>query len=121
MSIRFGPVALEAAYNDSENWMDELNEYLFANYQLLCDTFAKELPQYEVMRLEGTYLVWVDVRPSGLSSDEVAEKLLKEGKVQVNSGTMYGQTTGEGYVRINIACPRATLIEGLKRMVDVLK
>lgn len=117
----FGPVALEAAYNDSENWMDELNEYLFANYQLLCDTFAKELPQYEVMRLEGTYLVWVDVRPSGLSSDEVAEKLLKEGKVQVNSGTMYGQTTGEGYVRINIACPRATLIEGLKRMVDVLK
>lgn len=117
----FGPVALEAAYNNSENWMDELNEYLFANYQLLCDTFAKELPQYEVMRLEGTYLVWVDVRPSGLSSDEVAEKLLKEGRVQVNSGTMYGQTTGEGYVRINIACPRATLIEGLKRMVDVLK
>lgn len=117
----FGPVALEAAYNNSENWMDELNEYLFANYQLLCDTFAKELPQFEVMRLEGTYLVWVDVRPSGLSSDEVAEKLLKEGKVQVNSGTMYGQTTGEGYVRINIACPRATLIEGLKRMVNVLK
>lgn len=117
----FGPVALEAAYNNSENWMDELNEYLFANYQLLCDTFAKELPQYEVMRLEGTYLVWVDVRPSGLTSDEVTEKLLKEGKVQVNSGTMYGQTTGEGYVRINIACPRATLIEGLKRMVDVLK
>lgn len=117
----FGPVALEAAYNDSENWMDELNEYLFANYQLLCDTFAKELPQYEVMRLEGTYLVWVDVRPSGLTSDEVTEKLLKEGRVQVNSGTMYGQTTGEGYVRINIACPRATLIEGLKRMVNVLK
>ena len=117
----FGPVALEAAYNDSENWMDELNEYLFANYQLLCDTFAKELPQFEVMRLEGTYLVWVDVRPSGLTSDEVTEKLLKEGKVQVNSGTMYGQTTGEGYVRINIACPRATLIEGLKRMVNVLK
>ena len=71
--------------------------------------------------LEGTYLVWVDVRPSGLTSDEVTEKLLKEGRVQVNSGTMYGQTTGEGYVRINIACPRATLIEGLKRMVDVLK
>lgn len=117
----FGPVALEAAYNDSENWMDELNEYLFANYQLLCDTFAKELPKFEVMRLEGTYLVWVNVRPSGLTSDEVTEKLLKEGKVQVNSGTMYGQTTGEGYVRINIACPRATLIEGLKRMVDVLK
>lgn len=117
----FGPVALEAAYNDSENWMDELNEYLFANYQLLCDTFAKELPKFEVMRLEGTYLVWVNVRPSGLTSDEVTEKLLKEGKVQVNSGTMYGQTTGEGYVRINIACPRATLIEGLKRMVNVLK
>lgn len=117
----FGPVALEAAYNDSENWMDELNEYLFANYQSLCDTFAKELPQYEVMRLEGTYLVWVNVRPSGLTSDEVTEKLLKEGKVQVNSGTMYGQTTGEGYIRINIACPRATLIEGLKRMVNVLK
>lgn len=59
-------------------------------------------------------MVWVDIRKSGLSADALTEKLLHEGKVQVNSGVMYGETDGEGYIRINIACPKATLEEGIK-------
>ena len=117
----FGPLALEAAYNESEDWIDELMPYIADNYALLKDTFAKEVPSYEVLKLEGTYLAWVDIRKSGLTANALTEKLLREGKVQVNSGVIYGKNDGEGYIRINLACPRATLQEGLKRIVSVLK
>ena len=117
----FGPLALEAAYNESEDWIDELMPYIADNYVLLKDTFAKEVPNYEVLKLEGTYLAWVDIRKSGLTANALTEKLLCEGKVQVNSGVIYSKNDGEGYIRINLACPRATLQEGLKRIVNVLK
>ena len=117
----FGPLALEAAYNESEDWIDELMPYIADNYALLKDTFAKEVPSYEVLKLEGTYLAWVDIRKSGLIANALTEKLLREGKVQVNSGVIYSKNDGEGYIRINLACPRTTLQEGLKRIVNVLK
>lgn len=117
----FGPLALEAAYNESEDWIEELMPYIADNYALLKDTFAKEVPSYEVLKLEGTYLAWVDIRKSGLTANALTEKLLREGKVQVNSGVIYSKNDGEGYIRINLACPRATLQEGLKRIVNVLK
>ncbi len=113
----FGIVALQAAYNESEEWLDALCEYIYQNYEALCDYFAKELPQLTVMPLEGTYLVWVDVRPTGLSSDALADRLLRIGKVQVNSSTMYG---GEGFIRINIACPRSQMMEGLRRIKETI-
>lgn len=117
----FGPLALEAAYNESEDWIDELMPYIADNYALLKDTFAKEVPSYEVLKLEGTYLAWVDIRKSGLTANALTEKLLREGKVQVNSGVIYSKNDGKGYIRINLACPRTTLQEGLKRIVNVLK
>lgn len=117
----FGVVALQAAYNESEEWLNSLNHYIWGNYLALKEFIAKELPRLEVTRLEGTYLAWVDIKATGLTSDEAYEKLMKEGRVYVNSGTMYGRRAGEGYLRINLACPRATLLEGLKRMGGVLR
>lgn len=117
----FGVAALQAAYNESEEWLDSLNHYIWGNYLALKEFIAKELPRLEVARLEGTYLAWVDIKATGLTSDEAYEKLMKEGRVYVNSGTMYGRRAGEGYLRINLACPRATLLEGLKRMGGVLR
>ncbi|WP_306571621.1 MalY/PatB family protein [Segatella buccae] len=117
----FGVVALQAAYNESEEWLDSLNHYILGNYLALKEFIAKELPRLEVARLEGTYLAWVDIKATGLTSDEAYEKLMKEGRVYVNSGTMYGRRAGEGYLRINLACPRATLLEGMKRMGGVLR
>jgi cystathionine beta-lyase len=114
----FGPVALQAAYNESGEWLDELNQYLWENYQTLKQFFSKELPQVEVFRLEGTYLVWIDITATGLTSDEATERLLKEGKVMVSSGTLYGKQAGEGFLRLNIACPRSVMMEGLKRIAD---
>lgn len=117
----FGPVALKAAYNESEEWLDELNEYIWGNYQLLKETFAQQLPSLKVTRLEGTYLAWVDISSLGMTSDAVTEKLLHEGHVFVSNGTLYGKEAGEGFIRINLACPRAVLKEGLSRIVKTLQ
>lgn len=117
----FGPVALEAAYNESEDWLDALNAYIFDNYNFLKDTLRRELPQLGVTRLEGTYLVWVNTSSLGLPSDTIAEDLLRDGRVMVSAGTMYGEKDGRDYIRLNIACPRATLEEGLRRIVATLK
>ena len=116
----FGVIALQAAYNEGEDWIDQLNVYLWENYQALKTFFKDNLPQLEVINLEGTYLVWVNVRTTGMTGNELTDKLLKEGKVFVNRGTMYGKTTGEDYIRINIAMPRSLMLEGLKRMKDVI-
>lgn len=116
----FGPVALKAAYNESEAWIDELNQYLWDNYQALSDFVAQNIPQWKVMPLEGTYLVWVDV---SLCCDNVTaytDKLMQEAKVWLNPGTMYGAESGKGYVRINIACPRSRMMEALQRLSTVV-
>jgi cystathionine beta-lyase len=116
----FGIIALEAAYNDSEDWIDELNQYLWNNYVALRDFINEHLPQFTVCRLEGTYLPWVDVSALGIPVDQLCDRLLTEGKVWVNPGTMYGPQSGEGYIRFNIACPRARLLEGLQRIETVI-
>ena len=113
----FAPLAVEAAYNEGEAWLDALNEYLWGNYQALCEFFAENLPQLKVFQLEGTYLAWVDIAATGLSADEFEEKLLREAHVWVNSGTMYGT---DGYIRINLATQRSRLMEGLRRIAAFL-
>ena len=116
----FAPEAVKAAYNDSEDWIDALNKYLWDNYRALCDFVAQHLPQWKVMPLEGTYLVWVDVSAALAESDDsvatYCDKILEETKVWLNPGTMYGPKSGEGYLRINIACPRSQLMEALERI-----
>jgi len=112
----FGPVGLIAAYNKSEDWLDALNAYLWDNYQTLCDFAVRHLPQWKVCRLEGTYLPWVDITATGMTSLAYCDHLLSEAKVRVNPGTMYGPHSGEGYIRLNIACPRSRLLEALERI-----
>ena len=116
----FGPVALIAAYNDSEDWIDELNLYLWENYQFLCDFIDKNIPQWKVCRLEGTYLPWIDISAMGVTSKALCDRLVKEAKVWINPGSMYGLESGEGYIRVNIACPRSRLQEALQRIKQVL-
>lgn len=115
----FGVEGLIAAYSrPGHEWLEELRAYLAENYKVLREFTAKELPQVSVTKLEATYLPWIDIRSFGLSADELEEKLLKEAKVWLNSGTMYGS---EGYLRINIACPRERLMDGLKRISGCLR
>jgi cystathionine beta-lyase len=116
----FGIVALQAAYNKGGEWIDELNQYIYENYLYLKKFILEELPQVEVIKLEGTYLAWIDIMCFELSSDEAYNELLYDGKVLVNSGTLYGKKSGEGYLRINLACPRETLKKGLIRIARIL-
>jgi len=118
-----GPFAIEAliaAYDEGAEWLDALNEYLHDNYRFLREYFDRNLPQYPVLPLEGTYLVWVDCRASGLTSDELETKLLEEAKLRINPGSIYGEA-GRDFIRLNIACPRKLLAEGLDRLRKVLK
>ena len=112
----FGPVALEAAYSEEgEAWLNEMNAYVAANYQYLLDHITEG---FKVFRLEGTYLAWVDARSLGIPSQELEDSLLEHEKVWVNAGKMYGT---EGFFRVNLACPRSLLEEGLKRLDKGLK
>ena len=115
----FGVVATEAAYTEEgAEWLRQLNTYLFANYRFLCDFFSKHFPSLEVVKLEGTYLVWVDCSSLGKSSTEIVNKLYRHG-VWMNDGAIYGENKGS-FIRINIACPRKILEEGLLRMEKAL-
>ena len=116
----FGVEALMAAYNDGEEWLEELKQYLFANYNYLRAYFAEYLSEFPVSMLEGTYLVWADCSVLNQSSDETVKTLLEKEKLWVNEGSLYGEA-GEGFIRINIACPRQQLIEGLNRLRRALK
>ena len=115
----FGIEALIAAYNEGKEWLEELKHYLWENYNYLKAYFSENLPQFPVTMLEGTYLVWVDCSVLKRSSIEIVHTLLYKEKLQVNNGSLYGKD-GEGFIRINIACPRQVLIDGLNRLKRVL-
>ena len=119
----FGPVALEAAYNEGEEWLDSLCGYIKGNYDFLCEFVARECPDVGVTRLEATYLAWIDVRGivRSASTDSLAARILDEAHVKVASGTMYGSVTGEGFLRVNLATQRDRLAEALRRMAPLLR
>lgn len=114
----FAVEALIAAYNEGEDWVDELKKYLLANYTYLKEFFAKHLPHLSVLPLEATYLVWIDCSALKLTSKEIIDELLEKEKLWLNEGTMYGEA-GEGFIRINIATQRERLIEGLEKIRKV--
>lgn len=116
----FGVVALQAAYNESADWLDQMNAYVYDNYIELKSFCHEYLPKLEVLRLEGTYLAWVDVNALEFTTDELTQLLADKANVMVNSGTMYGQKAGQGYIRINLACPRQRLREALNRIGRLL-
>ena len=116
----FGVEALMAAYNKGEDWLEALKRYLWENYNYLKAYFNEYLSEFPVATLEGTYLIWVDCSALKRHSKEIVEILLREEKLWVNEGSMYGKA-GEGFIRINIACPRQVLIDGLDRLKKGLK
>lgn len=116
----FGVIALQAAYSDEGyEWLTQLRKYISANYDLLLERFARELPKCKVIRMEGTYLAWIDCSELHISSDEIEEMLMHENKVWVNAGSMYG-TEGAAFIRINMACTSELLNEGITRIVNGL-
>lgn len=111
----FGVAGTIAAYNECAGWLDELREYLWQNWQTVRKFFAEKLPDFDLTPLESTYLVWIDCRHTGLGADRLSE-LLVEGGVALSPGSIYGD---DGFMRLNIACPRERLEDSLRRIAAV--
>lgn len=121
----FGIVATIAAYNECEDWIDQLNQYIEKNYLCLQQRVKEEgKGMMTVMPLQSTYLGWLDCRPlcekMGINSDQLQERLIRHAKVFLSPGSIYGEA-GKGFLRINLACTMAILNEGLDRMFQYLK
>lgn len=116
----FGVAALMAAYNESRDWLEALLPYIYDNYKLLRNRFTQDLPQLKVFELEGTYLAWIDCRVLGIESERLEELLIEKAHVWLNAGSMYGDA-GEGFMRVNLACPRKRLEEAIDRLIPVLQ
>lgn len=116
----FGVAATIAAYNEGEEWLNQLVDYLHGNYEAMAEFCRRELPEFPITRLEGTYLVWMDCSSLGMPSDALEHVLLDDARLWLNAGTMYG-AEGEGYMRWNIACPRSVMLDGLNRFLNFVR
>ena len=113
-----GAHAMEAAYGACDDWLAELLVYLRANRDFAVEFIQTQMPQLRCTRPEATYLLWIDCRAANLPTS--GEKFFREqAKVALNDGAWFG-AGGEGFVRLNFGCPRATLVDGLTRMRDAL-
>ena len=113
----FGVAGTVAAYNEGEDWLLQLIGYLKANYDMMSEYCRDKLPQLPICRLEGTYLVWMNIEALGMSASELEERLLRDKKLWLNAGAMYGD---DRFIRWNIACPRSRLVEALRRFTEFI-
>lgn len=113
-----GNVGLEAAYTHGEQWLDEMLEYLQQNRDVVAEFLERELPAVKLIPAEATYLLWLDFEATGLTHEEIGKKLIEEAGLAFNDGMDFGNN-GKHFYRMNIACPRSTVEEALKRLQKV--
>jgi cystathionine beta-lyase len=114
-----GLTAALAGFKDGQDWLDQCLSYLKGNRDFLVEYVREKLPSIGMTRMEGTYLAWLDCRQSGIRGNPF-HFFLKKGKVALNDGAECGKG-GEGFVRLNFACPRKTLVDALERMTGALE
>jgi cystathionine beta-lyase len=111
----FGTVALEAAYTYGDELLRQLLDYLWKNYLLLEDFIQTHLPKVKIMKPEATYLIWLDFSAYGMKDAELWKYTIENAGVGLNNGGKFG-TGGDGWLRMNIGCPRKILEEALDRL-----
>ena len=116
----FGLVACETAYTQGEEWYQAMFAYVAENIAFTKEYVEKHLPGVEMVEHEGTYLVWLDFRKTGLSVEELEDLIVNRAKLWLDSGKIFGKS-GEGFQRINVACPRQILEEALRRIREQLQ
>lgn len=114
----FGLIATEVAYMYGLEWLEQLLDYIEGNYRFLVSFIGENALGIKVTELEGTYLAWLDFRDLGLPDEEINNLLLKKAKVWLDNGPKFGRG-GKGFQRLNLACPRETLEQGLRGLANV--
>lgn len=114
-----GLAACKAAYKYGAQWLEELKRYLTSNLNFTRDYIARELPQIRLVEPEGTYLIWLDFRALGLSDGELDDLIVHKAGLWLDAGHMFG-AGGEGFQRINIACPRRVLQQALTQLKNAV-
>jgi len=110
-----GLAACQSAYAKGGAWLGEVIAYLAENIRFTRAFLAARLPKIRLVEPEGTYLLWLDFSAYGLTQNELDRRITEDARLWLSSGTAFGQD-GEGFQRVNIACPRATLAEALRRL-----
>jgi len=116
----FSIIGFEAAYKYGKNWLSQAIRYIEDNADFAVDYINKNIPEIKTYKPEGTFLMWLDFKSLGKTSEEINELLINKGKVQLNNGATFG-TAGEGFFRLNIGCPREVLKEGLDRIKKAIQ
>lgn len=113
-------VALKAAYEEGGPWLDELLTVISHNMDYVIDQLTTHFPKLKIRKPGATYLLWIDYRETGLSEDEMMEKLLHKGRLALEPGSKYGEA-GKGFLRMNVACPPALIQEGVERFIRAVE
>lgn len=108
-----GPVA--TAYSEGEEWLGQMLEYVEANIDYMEEYLKTNMPKMGMIRPQASFLVFLDARGLGLPHDELVEFFIREAKVAMNDGAMFGEG-GSGFMRMNLGCPRATLVKALNQI-----
>ena len=111
----FSLTAMEAAFNHGEEWLEQLLPYLSANFDFVADYCREHIPQIKTCAPDATYLMWLDCRELGLSNQELHDFMIQKAKLGLNDGCSFGRSLN-GFMRLNAACPRATLEQAMRQL-----
>lgn len=109
-----------AAYREGAEWLDALRDYLRANLQQVARRLNQAFPQLNWQPPQATYLAWIDLNPLGLDDKALQKALIEQQKVAIMPGYTYGPH-GNGYLRLNVGCPRSKLDDGLDRLIAAIE
>lgn len=115
----FGPVALQAAYDHGESWLDQLLDYVWKNVEYVAAFCENNMPEIKVIKPESTYMIWLDCRALNMKGDALKDFFIKKAGLGFNDGQVFG-TGGEGFMRMNVACPRFTVEEAMKKLAHAV-
>ncbi len=116
----FNELAAQKAYEEGEAWLEELLPYLEENYKVLCDFIAEQMPEVGILKMQGTYLAWLDFRAWFNTGEELKTFMIEDANIAVNDGRTFGEE-GEGYIRFNFGCPRNQMVEGLEQILVAIE
>lgn len=115
----FGIDACKAAYTYGHQWVDEMVDYLEDNMNYMLDYISEHLPMIKMVKPQGLYLAWLDMRALNMTNEELHDFMINEAKIRVNDGYIFGKG-GEGFIRVNAACPRAVIMKAMAQLKDAI-